>query len=154
MVVTCSSYYMYVQIYFLTAKLKLLPKEIIMCIINPTACDHSAPTGYVAPSSETKVPYSESPVGHPPHVDVFDTDFASSRLRNDVNEPSPSLENKQSSIPDVGLETDESTSQSSSATVNLENIAAERANFEIPAAEKVQREESKVQLNVPQHRVH
>ncbi|XP_046447457.1 uncharacterized protein LOC124196418 [Daphnia pulex] len=146
--VTGSSEYMYSPFYFLTTKLKLLPKEIIMCIIKPTICDHSTPYGYVAPASEAKVPYIESPVGHSPHVDIFDTDLVASRLHNDVNEISPlDVENKHNSIPD------ESTSQTSSARANSENIAAQRANFEIPVTEKVQREEVKVQFNVPQNRV-
>ena len=34
-IVSGSSVYMYSPFYFLTAKLKLLPKHIIMCIINP-----------------------------------------------------------------------------------------------------------------------
>jgi hypothetical protein len=145
---TGSSEYMYSPFYFLTAKLKLLPKEIIMCIIKPTICDHSTPTGYVTPASEAKVPYIESPVGHSPHVDFFDTDLVASRLHNDVNEISPlEVVNKQNSIPD------ELTSQTSSARANSENIAAQRANFEIPVTEKVQREKVKVQFNVPQNRV-
>lgn len=146
--VTGSSEYMYSPFYFLTTKLKLLPKEIIMCIIKPTICDHSTPSGYVAPASEAKVPYIESPVGHSPHVDFFDTDLVASRLHNDVNEISPlEVVNKQNSIPD------ELTSQTSSARANSENIAAQRANFEIPVTEKVQREKVKVQFNVPQNRV-
>ncbi len=151
--VTGSSDYMYSPFYFLTTKLKLLPKEIIMCIIKPTICDHSTPTGYVAPASEAKVPYIESPVGHhSPHVDFFDTDLVASRLHNDVNEISPlEVENKQNSIPDELT----SHQQTSSARANSENVAAQRANFEIPVTdEKVQREEVKVQFNVPQHRVH
>lgn len=127
-------------------------------------CDDSPPIGYVAPASETKVPYSETPVGQPPHVDIFDTNLASSKLQNGVNQTFPFdelkpavAEDKQDSIPDVQLETEKLTSQSHSSTqVNLENFAAlhQRVNFEIPATEEVRQEESKVQFNMPQHRVH
>jgi hypothetical protein len=167
MIVSGSSVYMYSPFYFLTAKLKLLPKHIIMCIINPAMCDDSPPIGYVAPASETKVPYSETPVGQPPHADIFDTNLASSIQQSEKLQSVPSrefelasviIENKQNSIPDVRSEIEVliSQQQHSSTQVNLENVAAQQRpnNFEIPApSNKAQREESKVEFNVPHHRV-
>ena len=126
-IVSGSSVYMYSPFYFLTAKLKLLPKHIIMCIINPAMCDDSPPIGYVAPASETKVPYSETPVGQPPHVDIFDTNLASSIQQSEKFQSVPSrvfepasviIENKQNSIPDVRSETEELISQQHSSTLS------------------------------------
>ncbi|XP_057369916.1 uncharacterized protein LOC130691028 isoform X2 [Daphnia carinata] len=144
-----SSMNMYSPFYYLTAKLKLLPKDIIICIINPTKCDPplSAPTGYIAPVPEVKVPYSEISVGEMPHVDVFDTAVASHQA--DESDHFPQDEPAQ-----LRLNSDESTKhhmiyKHQSSQISSENFTAQRSNIQIPV--RSSQDNAKVHFNMLAH---
>lgn len=153
-----SSVNMYSPFYYLTAKLKLLPKGMIICIINPTKCDPplSAPTGYIAPAPETKVPYSETHVGDTPHVDIFDTAVASQEMgeRDHFPEDQPI---KQSStffhyMPDKSTTHRHMTFKHQTTQLSLENFTAQRSNIQIPVTEAGLHDNFKVHTSMLVHK--
>ncbi|XP_032777258.2 uncharacterized protein LOC116916160 isoform X2 [Daphnia magna] len=147
-----SSVNMYSPFYYLTTKLKLLPKDIIICIINPTKCDPplSAPTGYIAPLPEAKVPYSETSVGDDmPHVDVFDTAVASQQTDESDHFPRDKPIQQSST-------SDESTNHHTiykhqSIQISSENFTAQRSNMQIPVTEPGSQDKTKVHFDMLAH---